>query len=1609
MKSAAHIIPDAVNNNLGNATDFSSIEGLPNGDFGSHGGSRTSPCELQERSCSVSGTEKEQNQRDCTVFNKHHLWKVSDCTAMLSSTVVTVLAPHWSGRVRRPKKFDGTLSSETVGNSQDYPYSEHILNRGGESPLNARSHVPRTVPSMGIRRTTVDWSSKSDPSSFNLGFKREMSHSVSLDPGAISSSSTTPSTRVPYFFDPNIPMRNPQTGQQEALSSASSKLANSSLPLSLRKSNSNDRSSNKTSAFPVVNLSRVKGFPNDQNQNMLTKQHSQQNTNEEDRQKSLFIPSSSSYRTNETGPVLSPRSFSQKVVHKAEDPAFTQQPNAVNKNLTTVAPFSHSLQTKGLSAIQQNSTVLEKKSESCLDNSISPLSSQSLYGHTTITKTHSLPRRPTLTSTSWWKQVSQEGNYLAVDKTTKEQSKTAVVPPFNHNDQMVYLNLNDNKQLDNHISSNNNPTELLLKDDVISAVKTLSTDTRRPDKQECVSVVNKEPHKSYSMPDVLSCRISRPTVPLMPKNTKDFPKLEVSNSSFKANVIKIPPTLMTPKWSDTMPETNPRHKTGDCLSNTSTLQSPNMDSQKFAKSYGFPTTVNSQVAASKASSPNRKICSFHLYTVETPAQPSSPQAPKVTSNPTPIGFERSYARIPKLYSSKNPSSYTPTFSFPSKMNGSSVSVSSITLYSVPKSPSFSHAATSPTSTTSTLLTPPLTPVIPSPNSEASISKGESVSCKIREQEPKKSTAEMGGKRVRRVTWGDPVDVHSLDSENMLNPKLPSHSMSNQTLFPFAQSADSEKESSPVISPSSKMSSIQDKVGGKYRSLSSDCADLAASGKYRCGDSVTFEQERQDLKTYRQERTLSAESGITQSQLSSSSQSYDFSNGYNLRYSTTPYSTLMSSRQVQEEIRPKAKRNRFPLFSPPTHSNFIQQHALEHEHSTTTKMSNRPMSPVRPSLPLSLPPQNLTTLKESSTSRLSNIDHINNNHSKDNTQDSRPHSQLQLLDNRVHITLHSAPGDEADGTSSTCVTETLVYKVKPKVDKDGAVPRNAKPKPLNYTQNTGVYVEPRFSKQTQTVQCEEVVDQSSNLFHSSKASQTPVSECSHQNVKDSTFGKSISMEVNNEQSPRKTHSGMKKSLTLPNPNSSNSESERTSKNSNKVDQMLNKLKQRFSSKRSDEDLSFPWKWRRASQTLSVSGLSDVSAVSDNSTDSTKTLEEQVQQTEMVPNSTEATSKKSQKRFASLVPNDRKSAGGQFAIQSEKSSIENEHNFSTEQTSKPKVHLTVQNPENIQSDSDLSAGMASITTAASQCGKSTPSPRSPRSPFSPFTTLTPLSPFSPSDVMDDNVFYSPKLQRHRESTCEPGEGMSLGPRRRASTGPPRNSVLDSSLLTSSYADLKYGIEPGRSFSVSSVLSNRPSKSERNSTRSRFMSVGDLSQSGLSCGTSGTGLDQGPSTPNWTEELGTKHYRQMSKFYSDPDKMRSRSLPRSWTQCLSSCNMAAPSSQPATTSKLARLRGPSINTCHFAWDTEGPPTPPPTPPLSPVSKCMSKAFNLPSPTLPCTSGVLQQPDGQPSRVNLPSKGYMASLGTFDESSDSSSDTTTDDEYYLEPDDDGEKETEL
>ncbi|KAF1372848.1 hypothetical protein PFLUV_G00254160 [Perca fluviatilis] len=1042
---------------------------------------------------------------------------------------------------------------------------------------------------------------------------------------------------------------------------------------------------------------------------------------------------------------------------------------------------------------------------------------------------------------------------------------------------------------------------------------------------------------------------------------------------------------------------------------------------------------------------------------------SSSQTPKFTNtaNATPLGFERSYASVHRPFRPKTVSSLISTGNASSKTNYSPVSTASTSSSFLPgihpaattaPSPSFLSPPVTPAIaycptpvTVSSPLTPPATPIITSPNYSDSSSPNEGSSTSP-DSDPKKLHPHVEGKRVRRVTWEDSVDLKQSEPVTVEKPepsKVPTSPVTSSSslqsvkvpsIFSFLRS--SSPNTYPLCSPSPKTSSIQVVKGGKYRSLSSDSVDLASrdreTSKQRPSDTLIFDQGRQDLFTSRQERTLSVESSTVQCHSSPPlSLPPDFSSGYKLRYSSPPYSTLMSTRSTQGETKTIIPRS--PLFQR-SQSDYTPRLSIRTDPVATMAlpMSKPPLSPISLPQPLSLPFQNKTATQGSTKCGVSETDQINNNHSK-NSQD-RQNSQILLVDNRLH---------KAHTSSSTCVTETLVYSIKSKVDT--AAPRNTTPKPLQHTANTPVSVETNLSQQSHRVQSKDATrephshsDQSSS--GSSSAESQPHGERSNRRMKETVLGKSrfFSVEGNNEQSPRRSRFALKKSVSTPNSSLSRSESDRTSKTYNKMDQVFNRLRQTFSTRWSNDDIFR----KRALQTSSVSRSSDVRDIP---VESSKMLEQKEQEKGMVlsdnKRGTEGTNRWTQNRHALIPPSAAGSpmAGDELYTWSDKSTPETEKDeqkaCAEHMKSQDQTHLIIHSPTTHQFDFYKDNGTVYIpkkqflscrdpsSGSSPNLSADYPTPfkkstSSPRSPFSPFSSLSPVSPFTSPDVTDDSVFYSPKLLRRGESPSprEPGEGLSLGGsrRRRASTGPPSaGQGQEKECLASSYADLKYGIEPGRSFSVSSVLSSRPSGPGRISTGSRFMSVGDLTESASTCGGTGRDLDQWSVTPDWTTECDYQPSKdcRMSYFLNDPGKMRSRSLPRSLTRRLANWSSEVSASPPVTTttSRAARLRSPNMNTCHFAWNTEGPPTPPPTPPLSPVSRRMSKPSSPSSPTFPSSSGAPQPLDSQSSRGHLPSRGYKSSLSTFDESSDSSSDTTTDDEYYLETGEDKEKETEL
>ncbi|CAB1349942.1 unnamed protein product [Coregonus sp. 'balchen'] len=338
-------------------------------------------------------------------------------------------------------------------------------------------------------------------------------------------------------------------------------------------------------------------------------------------------------------------------------------------------------------------------------------------------------------------------------------------------------------------------------------------------------------------------------------------------------------------------------------------------------------------------------------------------------------------------------------------------------------------------------------------------------------------------------------------------------------------------------------------------------------------------------------------------------------------------------------------------------------------------------------------------------------------------------------------------------------------------------------------------------------------------------------------------------------------------------------------------------------------------------------------------------------------------------------------------------------------------------------------------------------SPRNTFSIFH-------FSHEDSKNDNVFHfnhedsknnnmllSPRLPQRKKTTfhCEPGEG-GFGSRvgQRGSEG--RLASF------SPCADLKYGLEAGRSISVSSVLSSRPSGPGRISTGPRVSSVSDLTDHALTFGEEvmtwddlrvkgnwiiptwdshtttshkTTGDSQAVKTPgdsqagnDWSviSDQTSKNERKTITANFIANKSRSKSLPRnvSWGS-----EVTGPS--PTTTSTTtSRMWNPgSLETSHFLWDTEGPATPSPSPLWSPASRRISRPPSSSSSASPTPTDRRLSQDSLSPRGCLPSRGYVSSLAAFEESdsdsaSDMDSDTTTDDEYCL-AGDGGEQETEL
>ncbi|XP_049604626.1 serine-rich adhesin for platelets [Syngnathus scovelli] len=1421
---------------------------------------------------------------------------------MLSSTMVTVLAPTWTGRLRRSKRFEATGSLETltslpgVANSEAIrPQSCSQSSQSSTGRLFNVSQAQSRAPFLSTRQNTTGWSSKSGPQNLDYELKSKVPRTASLDGSA--KETEMKKAQASTSWDPYGQKGTQRDGHPLRRSSLSSKPTTSSLLLSLRRLNNQSMNSNNPTS------SEVKPAPLKTDQEVFSTQVTQafHKTLERERFKPLPSSLSLSPRAAEMQPVSPPSLpnhgkrgtsktslFSSSTLNKVTSDT-PKQPQLMNTAQPSLSCFRQEFISQRPSDNEQSWISSGKGLNLFPDSAVSSHKSVQ-YDSGRLSESGSPSRNTPVTSSSRWQQNSQKGNSTPVlTDTPKIKSNSPLISLPNNNCDTPALSRTPNKSLNAQISDiSSNKATTICNDAVNLATKPPRGGIGRVKEKQCDYSFDKmrlakQLHES-SLKKLESQKSQRLQTLSQPTGS--------INGSFKPHVSELAPSL---KLSSFDRADSLRNQVG-----------PSKNICAFSQNQNSGPSFQSKADSSHTS----------LYIGSQKSK-----VPNTASNTSPLGFMRSYSTNSKSFQTKDVSSHVPMINDSSKQNPDSTST------------------TSPIQITSTitshLQTPPTTPT--SPNRK--------VGGILTNQSEKDNKKPGHGKRVKHVMWEDSEDSENSQSSKSLDPSVLTSPLSRSrsqslirapAIFSFLRSSSQNTKNAPPSTTSRKTSNFQVGKGEKYRSLSSESTDQTSREEGDSKQNLIDNRrnfERMDVTPCRLQRSRSLQADEFLYYTTSLS-SPDFSNGYKSRYSSPPYSTLISSRGETKKVTPRT-----PLF-PNLNSNYTSNHSL-HSHPVADATS-----PIRKTS-LGNSPKQLSPLqnKMSSQENLLYGEEINNNSHKSICRNQQT-GRVLFIESRVDVIPQTPQSSKMDIT--------------------GSDPKSTK------AESSALFAKTLTSEQSHATLTH---SNPSSSGSSSAESRCAGDEVGGKRMKESVMGKFklFSAESNNDQNPKKRRFVMKKSTA-------NSENEKANKTSTKMDQVFNKLRQTFSPKR-PEDEQFPWKWKRASETPSVGGLSDAS---DATLESSRTAEDR----ELKLKDDE---KAAQNRY-SLIP----------ALSVQNPMTENEFFVWPDQSDPQKLSDQIDVKNRTSPQFHLSVDPSPSRSPKLNVRKSTPSSKSP---FSPFSSLSTHSPFPSPEVADDNVFYSPKMPRRRESSspCEPGEGISLvSPRRsRASTGPPSTGPIQDD--ASCYADLKYGIEPGRSVSVSSVLSSRRSGPGRISTGPKFMSVDDLSETVPTYGGGDEDFNQ------WLERnCNHRAIRQMqSHMPSDAGKARSRSLPRSLTRRLAQWSSGVSVCPPADTVAMSPNDwSPKMKTSHFDWDTVSPPTPPPTPPLSPRPRRMSRPPSL----SPNFSSPSPEPVDSPSpRGHLPSRGYVSHLTTFEESSDSSSDTTTDDEYYLENSDDDEKETEL
>ncbi|XP_077592390.1 uncharacterized protein LOC144209769 isoform X2 [Stigmatopora nigra] len=1554
------------------------------------------PCGSQPR------TELEQTTKDSTKLQKQTDFEehsqLND--VMLSSAMVTVIAPTWSGRLRRSKKLEATGSLDTlenlpgVGNSEAARPQDYT--RGCQSAMGSVSNISTQsrAPFTSTRQNTRSWSIKSGPQNLKYEAESKVNQTVSLDGRSPNIKKAEASTTWNQYGQ----KRNPQDCPQVQRASLSSKPTTSSLLLALRRINNQNMNSN------IPTPSEVTPVPIDRDQDLqkYTTNPAQptHKTLERERFKSLPSSLSISSKTSETQPANSLSLVKEGKRETMKTSLFTS--TNTNKVISDTPKQPQMMNREQPSLLGSRQAIFISRSSEKEQNwrgsgrSLNIFSDKALLSHKTIqhesnllSESDQLPRNTSGASNSRWQQIGEKGKPTPVLTDTpnvKNKPNTPLIPLGNNSCDTPTLGLTNTKSLNCQISPNSNTKESVCNGSINSVMKP----------QKGGSTSSQEKHIDYSLDKVrfakqlhesslkrLETLKSQSLLDAQPATShqSDSMKHDISNGSFQAHISNLSTPLFNPN-NPVLPETKNRNtpfSLNYAHKSKSIKLCSSIDSTKTLKNQvvvpivsGFPHNQNTCPPLQSKPDSSQTNLGTSLISSKVPTS-KIPNTVSIATTNSPLGFIGSYSPSPKPFQTKTLSCLNPM------TNESIASMStSPSTETTPAHNTSAHAMTSHLQTSSA--SPP------SPNKVGGILTNRS------EKDNKKSGPGQG-KRVKHVMWED-----SENFEPTKNPDTPvltspiSRSMSQRLLrapsiFSFLRLGSQNTKNTPLTTTSSKTSSLQLEKGEKYRLLSSNFAERASreegESQQNLSDVMSFDQDRKDSPPCRLQRSLSLQSGEFLRHTTALAPFSDFSNGYKIRYSPPPYSTLLSNRGES-----KKANHRIPLFQNPNlNSNHTPDKPLQPE-SDVTSIN------LKSSVKNSLKGWSPTLQKKIALHEKASVstDDINNN------------NYNSLCRNQQN---DSVPVESGVSITSQSLQNSKMYT-------SPSAPKNARAESMELFRKTVSAVEARPNEQSHKTLTHS--DQNSSGSSSSE-SRSVSDEVSNKKMKETVMGKLrlFSAENNNEQSPNIRSLILKKSFSMP-----SSEPEKANKTSNKVDQVISLLRNTFSTKRPGEELASS-KWRQASEKPSVCKPSDSSNIHEATMESHRTVIRDEQQTRLLENKPKRSEEWAQNPY-SIIP----------ALSVQNSTEENEYFIYPD---RDKLNIGAKELPDQNSVEKRGTDKSLLCLDPSLSTKSRKSTSSPKSPFSIFSSLSTHSPFSSPDTTNDNVFYSPKIQRRIEtsSPCEPAEGIGLmnSRRSRVSVGTPSiGHVQDEAYC---YADLKYGIEPGKSVSVSSVLSSRPSRSGRISTGPRFMSVGDLSESIQTHGQTDEDFQ------HWLEKH--PNHKPMSKiqsyFPNDNMEARSRSLPRSLTRRLAHWSSGVSVCPPAgSTSPLSPHHwSPKMNTCQFEWDLVSPPTPPPTPPLSPQPRRMSKppslsspnfssspkpsSFSSPnfssSPTNPSlsspnfSSSPVELMDNHSPRGHLPSRGYISSLSTFEESSDSSSDTTTDDEYYFEKSDDEEKETEL